>query len=49
MSGQMIIKPSKCPKCGEMRFFPNRPGKAAYTTIFRCNACGHEEELEAKE
>lgn len=49
MSGQMIIKPIKCPKCGELRFFPNRPGIAPYTTIFRCNNCGYELELEAED
>ena len=49
MSDQMIIKPEKCPKCGKWRFFPNRPGKAPYSTIFKCEGCGYEVELEAKE
>ena len=45
MSGQMIIDPAKCPSCGEMKFFPERPGIKPYTTVFKCHACGYEEEV----
>ncbi len=49
MGMKAIMGPKKCPRCGEMSYFPKRSIPGTMLMLSRCADCGFEEEIEGKE